>query len=179
MRLNRIAAAAIAVLAPLTFTAAAHAAESDVDAAARPAFESPFPCKQSWRASTYTGHRLPYAIDFNLASGGDTDAGRSVRASAAGTATVRYAASGYGNYVIINHGGGWTSLYAHLGKVSIKNGQKVARGVQIGTVGKSGGQKYTHLHYEQRLNNNDVKAVIHGTPVKYYGKTTIVSHNAC
>jgi murein DD-endopeptidase MepM/ murein hydrolase activator NlpD len=178
MRISRLAVAALALLAPLTFTTAtsANAEESTVDAAARPAFEMPFPCGQTWRAGTRSNHRPLYAIDFNMGSG-DSDKGKAVIASAGGTVDVRYAESGYGNYVVINHGGGWTSYYAHLGTVAVKDGQKVARGARVGTVGKSGGQEFTHLHYEQRLNGNDVKAILHGKAVKYYGDVPTKSAN--
>ncbi|NGY65552.1 M23 family metallopeptidase [Lentzea sp. NEAU-D13] len=173
MRISRPAAAALALLAPLAFTTTATAEESTVDAVARPAFEMPFPCGQIWRAGTRSNHKPLYAIDFNMGSG-DSDKDKPVIASAGGTVDVRYAASGY---VVINHGGGWTTYYAHLGSVAVKDVQKVARGARVGTVGKSGGQTYTHLHYEQRLNDNDVKAILHGKAVTYYGDISTKSYN--
>ncbi|WP_167972186.1 M23 family metallopeptidase [Lentzea indica] len=176
MRISRLAVAALALLAPLAFTTTATAEGSTVDAAARPAFEMPFPCGQTWRAGTRSNHKPLYAIDFNMGSG-DSDKGKPVIASAGGTVDVRYAASGYGNYVVINHGGGWATYYAHLGSVAVRDGQRVARGARVGTVGKSGGQTYTHLHYEQRLNGNDVKAILHGKAVKYYGDIATKSYN--
>ena len=67
--------------------------------------------------------------------------------------------SGYGVVVIINHGFGFQTLYAHMNNASVKKGQKVKRGEQIGTVGSSGMASGTHLHYEVILNGNRVDPV--------------------
>ena len=56
--------------------------------------------------------------------------------------------SGYGRHVRINHGFGYTSLYAHLYKYVVKRGQKVKRGDLIGFVGSTGRSQAPHLHYE-------------------------------
>ncbi len=55
---------------------------------------------------------------------------------------------GYGNYILINHGFGYQTLYAHLSGFAIKPGQKVNRGETIGYVGNSGKSTGPHLHYE-------------------------------
>lgn len=75
----------------------------------RPLMAVPFKCGQVWRGSAWTGHRPALAIDFNLYSGGDTDLGKPVKASAAGTvlATRRYSGTGYGQTVLIGHGNGY------------------------------------------------------------------------
>ncbi|WP_394619669.1 M23 family metallopeptidase [Lentzea sp. JNUCC 0626] len=110
--------------------------------------------------------------------GGDADRYKTVSASAAGTATVTHkSGKGYGTYVVINHGGGWSTLYAHLEDAAVKSGAKVTKGQKIGRVGKSGQQDSAHLHYEQRLNGNDVKAVLHGANVYYFGERTLTSKN--
>lgn len=57
-------------------------------------------------------------------------------------------ASGYGNHIVIDHGFGYESLYAHLRKYNIKKGQKVKRGDIIGFVGSTGRSQAPHLHYE-------------------------------
>jgi len=62
--------------------------------------------------------------------------------------------SGYGNVVILQHGGNSTTLYAHMSKVvsNVRNGTRVRQGQTIGYVGKSGLVTGVHLHYEYRLN---------------------------
>lgn len=55
---------------------------------------------------------------------------------------------GYGNKIVIDHGYGYESLYAHLSTIDVKKGQIVKRGEKIGTVGSSGLSTAPHLHYE-------------------------------
>lgn len=55
---------------------------------------------------------------------------------------------GYGRYVVIDHGYGYKTLYAHMSKKAVKPGQKVKRGDIIGYVGNSGASTAPHLHYE-------------------------------
>lgn len=55
---------------------------------------------------------------------------------------------GYGNNILINHGFGYQTLYGHMDKMSVKEGEKVQRGQQIGTVGNTGKSTGPHCHYE-------------------------------
>jgi murein DD-endopeptidase MepM/ murein hydrolase activator NlpD len=55
---------------------------------------------------------------------------------------------GYGNYVIIDHGSGFESLYAHLGKIVVENGEAVDKNTVLGTVGATGRATGSHLHLE-------------------------------
>lgn len=75
---------------------------------------------------------------------------------AAGSGTVIWAGAygGYGNVVMINHGNGVVSLYAHQrsGGIKVHKGQHVSRGQRIGTVGSSGMSTGAHLHFEIRVN---------------------------
>lgn len=60
---------------------------------------------------------------------------------------------GFGNYIVIDHGGGVTTLYAHCEKILVTQGQKVTKGDVIGKVGSSGWSSGYHLHFETRVNN--------------------------
>jgi murein DD-endopeptidase MepM/ murein hydrolase activator NlpD len=55
---------------------------------------------------------------------------------------------GYGKHVIIDHGYGYETLYAHMSKIDVRRGQKVKRGDVIGLVGNTGISSAPHLHYE-------------------------------
>jgi murein DD-endopeptidase MepM/ murein hydrolase activator NlpD len=71
-------------------------------------------------------------------------------------------AQGYGNHVVISHGYGYRSLYAHMSKMVAKAGQKVARGQLIGYVGSTGLSTAPHIHYEVIRNGEKVN------PINYY-----------
>ena len=79
--------------------------------------------------------------------------GIAVRASAAGR--VIYAEVGpseYGNTVIIHHGKRWTTTYAQLSRITVKNGERVKAGERVGVVGHSGNSRDDGLHFEVRHN---------------------------
>ena len=83
--------------------------------------------------------------------------GTPVYASAGGTVTtVACDSDGYGNYMIIDHGNGMKTLYAHLSKIEMCEGQKVHQNDQIGLVGNTGRSTGPHLHFEVRIKNQKV-----------------------
>lgn len=59
----------------------------------------------------------------------------------------------YGNYLVVDHGGGMTSLYAHCGSINVSVGQTVKKGDVIAKVGSTGWSTGYHLHFEIRVNN--------------------------
>ena len=75
---------------------------------------------------------------------------------------VKRSRKGYGNYVIIDHGYGYQTLYAHMKKYIVYRGQKVKRGEIIGYVGSTGTSVAPHLHYEVMKNRRKIN------PVNYY-----------
>jgi murein DD-endopeptidase MepM/ murein hydrolase activator NlpD len=80
--------------------------------------------------------------------------GTPIKASGDGKVIFRGVKSGYGNVVILQHGGNITTLYAHMSKFAskVKVGTRVRQGQTIGYVGKTGLVTGVHLHYEYRLN---------------------------
>ncbi len=75
-------------------------------------------------------------------------AGTPVWATADGRVVYAGKDGRYGKTVVIDHGGGWKTRYAHLKKIETKKGKRVERGDVIGRVGKSGNASGAHLHYE-------------------------------
>lgn len=75
---------------------------------------------------------------------------------------VRRSKRGYGNHVKIDHGYGYTTLYAHMSKYIVRKGQKVSRGEVIGYVGSTGKSVAPHLHYEVHKDNKKIN------PVNFY-----------
>ena len=55
---------------------------------------------------------------------------------------------GFGNMLIVDHGGGYTTLYAHMTSISVSEGQMVAQGDTLGITGSTGNSTGPHLHYE-------------------------------
>lgn len=66
---------------------------------------------------------------------------------------------GYGTYIIVDHGGGITTLYAHLSAIDVKVGDIVVMGEQIGRVGNTGWSTGAHLHFEVRINGDSVNPI--------------------
>jgi hypothetical protein len=112
-------------------------------------FEMPFPCGQTWTGTSRPGHSpSPLALDLNRPG----DLGDLVTATAPGIVT-RVANLGdvsYGRYVVVDHGDGASSLYAHLSAAWVALGQRVDQGTLIGRVGESGNVTGPHLHFEER-----------------------------
>lgn len=100
------------------------------------------------------------AIDVSNLGGGP------IRAADSGTVTVAgfVDSSGYGNRVILDHGNGYVTLYAHLSVNYVSVGQKIAKGEVLGMMGSTGRSTGTHLHFEIRKNGATQN------PLGYLGK---------
>jgi hypothetical protein len=144
-------------------------------AAAKPEFQMPFACGERWEGSTRPSHSpSSLAVDWNRDA---YDLGKIAVASAPGvvTSVVNLGNRSYGRYVVIDHGGGWTTLHAHLSAFLVTVGQHVDQGQPIALVGNSGGSSGAHLHYEQRLNKVDRHAEFNARSFVY--GSWLKSHN--
>ncbi len=95
--------------------------------------------------------------------------GDKIHTTADGVVVKAFKNGGYGNYVEIDHGNGYRTIYAHMQNYLVKKGESVKRGEIIGQVGSSGRSTGPHLHYEIRLNKKPVN------PVKFM-KVADLSH---
>ncbi|MFD3868911.1 peptidoglycan DD-metalloendopeptidase family protein [Streptomyces sp. NPDC058623] len=131
--------------------------------AAGPAYQMPFSCQQSWLGKTYGGHS-PSTLSIDWTRGSSTE-NQPVLASADGTVSVvKSLTTSYGKYVVIDHGGGSKTLYAHLNDHDVTVGQRVIRGQKIGIVGNTGNSTGAHLHYEQQYQGTVKQSVFNGVP---------------
>lgn len=113
----------------------------------------------SIRVSSAFGYRVhPIYGSVRLHTGVDLSAGSGtpIRAAAGGTVVTAGWMGGYGNAVVIDHGGGQATLYAHQSAMNVRQGQEVEKGQTIGRVGCTGSCTGPHLHYEVRLNGKPV-----------------------
>jgi murein DD-endopeptidase MepM/ murein hydrolase activator NlpD len=107
----------------------------------------------------FGGRRNPFGGNsYEFHSGQDIEAawGDPVIAGASGTVTFVGWQNGYGQLVVIDHGGGLTTRYGHLSHIDVAQSQTVARGQFIGRVGSTGRSTGPHLHYEVRINDEPV-----------------------
>jgi murein DD-endopeptidase MepM/ murein hydrolase activator NlpD len=137
--------------------------EREIRARAKAAASSERPGTLAWpingRVSSPYGYRIhPILGTRRLHTGVDIDGGSGTPIRAAGAGTVILAGSwgGYGNAVVIDHGGGLTTVYAHQSRIAVSRNGKVAKGDTIGYVGCTGYCTGPHLHFETRVNGTPV-----------------------
>ena len=105
----------------------------------------------------YYGHT---GMDIALRSGA------TIRAAAAGTVSlVRYSSVGYGNHIMIDHGGGVQTLYGHNSAIYVTQGQWVEQGQSIAAMGRTGRATGVHVHFEIRIGGS------YKNPASYIGNT--------
>lgn len=109
------------------------------------------------RVNPVTGKLRPH-------TGTDIGAQYGATIIAAASGTVKFAGwnGGYGNCVIIDHGGGRSTLYAHMSSIGVSSGQMVAAGQTVGKVGSTGNSTGPHLHFEVLINGTAVN------PMQYF-----------
>lgn len=126
------------------------ATESESSGWTRPAngrLSSPF----GYRTHPVTGEQDSFHGGIDIAGSG------SVVATRAGTVTSASYSETYGYTVIVDHGGGYSTLYAHLkAELSVSNGQTVLQGQQLGIMGTTGRSTGVHLHFEVRKDGTAV-----------------------
>ena len=119
-----------------------------------------WPVPSSSTVSSGYGYRTnPVSGVYKLHAGLDIAASYGAPIVAADSGTVAYVgwdASGYGNYVMINHGNGYTTLYGHMSSVAVSSGQSVSKGQTIGYVGSTGSSTGPHCHFEVRTGGSTI-----------------------
>ena len=118
-----------------------------------------WPVPSDWIVTSPYGARLhPVYRVYRQHWGIDIPAeyGANVVASDTGTVIISEYNSSYGNYIVLNHGNGWTTLYAHLSSRAVGVGAIVSKGQVIGYIGSTGVSTGPHLHFEVSIDGNKV-----------------------
>ena len=131
----------------------------------------PVPC--STRITSRFGNRSdPFTGETRYHSGIDIDGygndGAPVVASDGGTVVTASYNDGYGNYVIIDHGNGYQTLYAHMSGLAVGAGQSVSQGQTVGYLGATGRATGTHCHFEVFINGERTDPAQFFTGLSYY-----------
>ena len=116
---------------------------------------APLNLNNSISITSYFGSRDdPFTFNISHHPGVDLAGQLNTKVYATAKGTVTFAEqsrTGYGNEILIDHGFGYTTRYAHLNKILVERGQKIKRGQLIGLMGSTGRSTGTHLHYEVRF----------------------------
>jgi murein DD-endopeptidase MepM/ murein hydrolase activator NlpD len=108
-----------------------------------------------YRNDPFTHKRTPH-LGIDLAG----PYGLEIHATGDGTVvSAHFNRHGYGKEVLVDHGFGYVSRYAHLQDMNVEAGQKVKRGEVLGTLGSTGRSTGPHLHYEIRKNGHPVNPI--------------------
>lgn len=129
-----------------------------------------WPTPSCYIVTSRFGNRYhPIYKEYRMHNGIDIGAkyGASVLAADGGVVIISTYSSSYGNYIVISHGNGMTTLYAHLSVKSVKEGAKVTQGQVIGKIGSTGASTGAHLHFEVAVNGE------RKNPLSYFSGYTI------
>ena len=127
-----------------------------------------WPVPSSHRVSSPFGYRNhPITHEYSFHRGIDIPAayGSEVVASLSGVVVISRYHGSYGNYVVLSHGNGMRTLYAHLSSRLVSPGQTVSRGETIGLIGSTGSSTGNHLHYETWAGSSSGSRV---NPMNYF-----------
>lgn len=97
--------------------------------------------------------RMHTGVDFGC------PVGTTIHAAGDGVVIMAQRMSGYGNTIVVQHGGGMQTLYGHCSSIGVGQGQRISRGQVIGRTGNSGLSTGPHLHFEVRINGRPVNPV--------------------
>ena len=125
-------------------------------------------------SSLFAGRKDPFTGRPATHSGIDVPAPKGVKILSAKSGVVltsAYNKGGYGNYVVVDHGNGNTTLYAHMNSRAVKAGDVVKQGQVLGYVGTTGRSTGNHLHYEIREKDVRIDPVTRYSGLTYKGKT--------
>ena len=147
---------------------------SEIDSVASESdFLWPLPSSRNTLSSLYGSRKDPFTGRPGNHTGIDVPAPKNtaIYASRSGVVTTSVYGSGsswsYGNYVVISHSDGTSTLYAHMNSRAVSKGEKVSQGQVIGYVGTTGRSTGYHLHFEVRLNGS------RRDPVNYFPNKTL------
>ncbi|MBO5544334.1 MAG: peptidoglycan DD-metalloendopeptidase family protein [Oscillospiraceae bacterium] len=131
----------------------------------------PVPC--STRVTSRFGNRSdPFTGETRYHSGIDIDGygndGGAIIAADGGTVITATYSDGYGNYIIIDHGNGYQTLYAHMSGLAVGQGSSVSQGQTIGYLGATGRATGTHCHFEVFVNGSRVDPAGFFSGLSYY-----------
>lgn len=134
----------------------------------------PLPASINTLSSLFGGRKHPITGKAHKHTGIDIPAAKNthIYAAKSGVVTTSAKHSSYGNYVVVSHSDGTSTLYAHMNKRGVSVGQTVKQGQVVGYVGTTGSSTGNHLHFEIRVKGDRVD------PVNYFkDKTLYVYHN--
>ncbi|MBR2240513.1 MAG: peptidoglycan DD-metalloendopeptidase family protein [Clostridia bacterium] len=123
-----------------------------------------WPCPSSSRITSQYGYRILFGVrDFHTGIDIGAVHGSNICAAESGTVILANYGwnGGYGNYIILNHGNGITTRYAHASQLYVSAGQTVSKGQVIAAIGTTGNSTGPHLHFEVRINGS------HTNPLNY------------
>ena len=113
-----------------------------------------------WRRNPALGQRWKFHSGLDI----EGKRGQPIFAAAAGEVVRAYYNMGYGRMVEIDHGFGFSTLYAHCTRLEVRKGQRVDAGQRLGTIGSTGRSTGPHLHFEVRIDDHAVDPLDYISP---------------
>jgi len=149
--------------------------------ASRPSINPISPGDPTWLTSSYGFRKDPFTQRRTAHHGIDLAGpiGLDIHCTGEGTVTISHVSRyGYGKEIVVDHGFGFTSRYAHMQDIHVKVGQKLKRGEVIGTLGNTGRSTGPHLHYEIRKEGHPVNPMYYFYENLSAGEYTLLASKA-